>query len=388
MSVPFVKLIRLEHARLAAILGAQPTHARRDVLERAFPGALGAGCFGDAACWPLLAEAAPHLPLAPARMARLVPAFKRGSECSDACFEIWQCDASDLESARHGPLHYRYSESAGIVFGSVEVHEADAGLLHASGETPLERAAYAAYEAIFSVLDALDMRHPLRIWNIVPAINAQQFGSERYCQFNTGRPRAFKDGGRAIVGSVPAASALGAAARIAGDAAPAMPLAVSFLAARSACHAIENPRQVSAYRYPARYGPSAPTFARAAAWPGPNGFSAASMLFVSGTASIVGHETVHHDDVIAQLRETLANVDAVLDETERQGHGHSMLSDLTYKVYVRDPNDAHALAAIDEMLRSRCGVSLRALYLRAEVCRADLLIEVEASGGHPMEVLA
>ena len=388
MAVPFLKLVRLEGAPLAAMLELEPAHARREAFERAFPGALGAACFGDPACWPRFVDTAPHLPLAPAHMARLAPMSEPRRDGGDTCFEIWQCDAVDLETGRHGPLRYRFSVSAGIVFGSVELYEADAPLSRQNGETPLEWATYAAYESIFGVLDALDMRHPLRIWNVVPAINAHQFGSERYRQFNTGRQRAFKACGRPVIESVPAASALGSAAEIVGDAAPAMPLAVSFLASRAPSRAIENPRQISAYRYPAQYGPSAPTFARAAAWRGPAREDRAQALFVSGTASIVGHETAHHGNVIAQLRETLANIETVLDEAARHAQDTTTLADLTYKVYVRDPTDGEALAAIDEILRARCGASLRALYLHADVCRADLLLEIEASGGHLVEVHA
>jgi chorismate lyase / 3-hydroxybenzoate synthase len=398
MSVDFFKLTRLGYARLAALLQGMPSSARREAFDRAFPGTLGAACFGDAACWPHLADAAPDLPLAFGRMARLVPAsaFEPADERTDerdeephgeACFEIWQCAAADLASGREGPVRYRFSQSAGVVFGSALVLEAQVGIEQAPGATPLERAAYAAYEAMFRVLDRLDLRHPLRIWNVVPAMNAEQFGSERYRQFNSGRQRAFEACGRPVVGSVPAASALGAPARIVGDAAPAMPLVVSFLATRSASHAIENPRQVSAYRYPAAYGPSAPTFARAAAWHDARWPGAAPMLFVSGTASIVGHETVHRGDVTAQLRETLVNIDTVLGEAARKGHGHFALRDLIYRVYVRDPHDAAMLAAIDRTLHEQCGSPVRVLYLHADICRADLLLEVEASAGHGAQVL-
>lgn len=391
MSVALLKLIRLEHARLAAMLRERSGQAGGGhAFDELIPGALGAACFGDAAGWPLLADAAPDLPLAPGCMARLVPPCARAAERDDACFEIWQCDAADLVSGGDGPFRYRFSEAAGIVFGSVSVHEArdESEGPQTVGAPPLERAAYAAYEAIFRVLDRLGMRHPLRIWNVVPAINAEQFGSERYLQFNTGRQRAFQAFGRPVVDSVPAASALGAVVPIAGDAPPAIPLVVSFLATRSASSAVENPRQVSAYRYPTQYGPSAPTFARAAAWGGLRQPDVEPALFVSGTASIVGHETVHRGDVMAQLRETLANIDAVLREAARKGHGHLALSDLTYKVYVRDPHDVDRLAAIDEILRSQCGSPLRAWYLHAEICRADLLLEIEASAGHGVECLA
>ncbi|TAM51604.1 MAG: endoribonuclease L-PSP [Paraburkholderia sp.] len=321
-------------------------------------------------------------------MARLVRVSERSDQLDDASFEIWQCDATDLITRTHGSLRYRFSESAGIVFGSVSMQEAQAGNASATGATPLERVTYAAYESIFHVLDALGMRHPLRIWNVVPAINAEQFGSERYLQFNTGRQRAFQAFGRPVVDSVPAASALGAPVPIDGNAPSATPLVVSFLAMRTASEAIENPRQVSAYRYPAQYGPSAPTFARAAVWRDVRGPSQAPMLFVSGTASIVGHETVHCGDAPAQLRETLANFDAILGEAARKGHGEWALSDLTYKIYVRDPCDLDLLAAIDDTLRARCGSPLRALYLHADICRSDLLLEIEASAGHGVEVCA
>jgi enamine deaminase RidA (YjgF/YER057c/UK114 family) len=388
MSSPSFHEVRLEYARLAALLRDEPAHARREALERALPGMLGAACYGDASCWPLFADAAPDVPLAPGRMARLAPGSARAGERGDTCFEIWRCDAPDLVSGRRGPLHYRFSESAGIAFGSVSVLEDEAGTRDAEGATPLERAAYRAYEAIFSVLDMLRMRHPLRIWNVVPAINAEQLGSERYRQFNTGRRRAFQAFGRPVIDSVPAASALGAPVPIEGDAPSATPLVVSFLATRSASDAIENPRQVSAYHYPPAYGRSAPTFARAAAWPDPRRRGVEPVLFVSGTASIVGHETMHYGNVMAQLRETLANIEAVLAQAAREGHGHRTLADLTYKVYVRDASDPVRLAAIDALLRARCGSGLRALYLHADICRADLLLEIEASAGHGVEILA
>jgi hypothetical protein len=59
--------------------------------------------------------------------------------------------------------------------------------------------------------------------------------------------------------------------------------------------------------------------------------------------------SVPRGDVIAQLRETRVNIGAVLDEAARLGHGGATLSDLTDKAYVRDPNDAHVLAAFDEV---------------------------------------
>ncbi|MDR3097890.1 MAG: endoribonuclease L-PSP, partial [Paraburkholderia sp.] len=255
-------------------------------------------------------------------------------------------------------------------------------------QAPLERATEAAYRLLFDLLDALDMPHPLRIWNTVPAINVKQHGAERYRQCNAGRQRAFEACRRALTGSVPAACALGSVGPLPAQGVPGEPLTVYFLASRTSAEAIENPRQVSAFHYPAQYGARAPTFARAAAWSGAPGACAAPVLFISGTASIVGHRTIHHGDVLAQTRETLANLAAVLEQAARQGHGPFALADLTFKVYVRDGADAAMLAAIDAMLREVVGPHVCPLYLHAHVCRSDLLIEIEASAGHAVEGIA
>jgi enamine deaminase RidA (YjgF/YER057c/UK114 family) len=381
-----LRLVQIDHARLAALL--HDAQRRGDAFQRLFPGALGAVCIGAAgsaadALADLLTDAAPGVPLAPVQMTLLDAG---GHARASALCEIWQCDANDLRSARRGMVQYRYSETAGLVFGSIVVHEA-AGVISAdsAGGTPLERATHDAYRALFGVLDALGIPHPLRIWNTVPAINAHQFGIERYRQFNIGRQRAFDACRRALTGGVPAACALGSVVPVAGDMPPAAPLAIHFIASRTPADPVENPRQVSAYHYPAQYGPRAPTFARAAAWAGGD---AAPLLFVSGTASIVGHRTVHRGDVVAQTRETIANLAAVLEQAARQGHGPFALADLSYRVYVRDAGDAAALAAIERELRDAAGAGVRLLFVHADVCRDDLLVEIEASAGHPLEQLS
>ncbi|MBR8298327.1 endoribonuclease L-PSP [Burkholderia cenocepacia] len=384
-----LRLVQMSDARLVALL--HDARGRGDGLDRVFPGALGAVCIGAAgtpdasravAMARMLTDAAPGLPVAPVQMALLGAEVAPG----EAVCELWQCDAHDLRGERRGPLHYRYSEAAGLVFGSLVVHETDAAYdASRDGGTPLERATFDAYRALFDLLDTLGMPHPLRIWNTVPAINAVQFGVERYRQFNIGRQRAFDACRRALTGGVPAACALGSVEAVAGDASPAAPLAIHFLASRTPADSIENPRQVSAYHYPAQYGPRAPTFARAAAWADGE---ATPVLFVSGTASIVGHRTVHRGDVVAQTRETVANLAAVLEQAARQGHGPFSLADLGYRVYVRDAGDTAALAAIGRVLREAAGPHVRPLFVHADVCRDDLLVEIEASAGHAMEWLS
>jgi enamine deaminase RidA (YjgF/YER057c/UK114 family) len=167
------------------------------------------------------------------------------------------------------------------------------------------------------------------------------------------------------MGAVPAACALGSP--------PGSPLSIYFLAARRPPKTIENPRQTSAYHYPPKFGKHSPIFSRACLW----GDSGDSKLFVSGTASIVGHETIHAGDVIAQTRETMSNIGALLHEANRTaGAARYSWDGLMLKVYVRRPSDLPAIESALAGLPPPASI----VYLQADVCREDLLVEIEAVG--------
>jgi enamine deaminase RidA (YjgF/YER057c/UK114 family) len=193
---------------------------------------------------------------------------------------------------------------------------------------------------------------------------------ERYHQFNIGRQDAFLAHGRSVIENVPAACALGSATGA---------LTVAFLAVRAEVIGLENHRQVSAFSYPDQYGPRSPTFARA----GLVRLNGRDMLFISGTASIVGHQSLHVGDVVAQTRESMANIAAiVVAANQRSDEAGFDLADLNYKVYVRNLAD---MAAVKQEIEACAGAPVRAICLRADVCRSELLVEIEASGGHPLQ---
>jgi enamine deaminase RidA (YjgF/YER057c/UK114 family) len=150
-------------------------------------------------------------------------------------------------------------------------------------------------------------------------------------------------------------------------------MTVIVLAGRTPPIAIENPRQVSAYRYPSQYGPRAPTFSRAALYR--RGTHA--LLTVSGTASIVGHETLHVGDVAGQVDESLRNLEAVVDAANAAaGQPLFSVDGLKMKGYVR--NRAHA-----DIVRRQLQLRLPQTpvpLVQAEICRENLLFEVEAAG--------
>ncbi len=236
------------------------------------------------------------------------------------------------------------------------------------GQGGLRAAAQHAYRSIFAALDRSACGIPLRFWNYVPHINAPLDEMERYRHFNIGRQEAFLASGRAAFAGAPAACALGSFSD---------ELVVYFVAARAAPIAIENPRQVSAYHYPTAYGPRSPTFSRASLLPG-----RAPTLFISGTASIVGHRSRHEGDVVAQTRETFANLRAVIGAANQRCDGASFRLDrLTYTIYVRQRADLDAIrAGFEQEVGADSDAARNALYLSSDVCRAELLVEIEATG--------
>ena len=285
----------------------------------------------------------------------------------DLC-EVWRCGEPAASGERE---RVRFRHSGEMLFGCIAIPET--GSARASSEdngcSPLQEATAQAYRQIFATLAAENYPHLLRVWNYLPAINRDEHGSERYRQFNRARQLAMRACGRAPQGNVPAASALGSPLE--------SPLVVYFLAARTAPTFVENPRQVSAYHYPREYGSHSPAFSRATLLRQGAGL----MLFISGTASIVGHRSLHLGDTAAQTRETLANIEALLAEANRAVRGARFeLDTLACKVYVRRPAD---LPLVQAELEAALGGGARVVYLQADICRQDLLVEIEAAAMYP-----
>lgn len=276
--------------------------------------------------------------------------------------EVWAGAAAPTRHGRHGGWQWRADE-----------HWLWADL-RASGDD-LESLTRQAYAELFALLDAHGGLQLQRLWNYLRDINGEQQGLERYRRFNVGRQQAFLDAGRSAFAGAPAACALGLPAGAADE------LVISVLAGRTPCAAVENPRQVSAYDYPSDYGPRSPTFSRAARLELGGGRDA---LLVSGTASIVGHASVHEGDVQAQAREIVANLRALLQAASRPGGQRFELDRFACTVYLRRAGDLDAVRGVFEAAVGRDSPAARqAVYLHADICRSDLLVEIEA---HCLEV--
>ena len=282
----------------------------------------------------------------------------------EAMHESWRVDSPVAAGVSDGIV---WRKAGGLLYGVIELDES--GFEVAGDGSPLQAASKEAYRRLFRLLDSQRVPHLWRVWNYLAAINDETHGLERYRQFNIGRQDAFLECRRNATGNVPAACAIG----LAGG-----PLSIAFLAGETPAVPVENPRQISAYNYPADYGPCSPTFSRAAL----ASAGGQQLLFVSGTASIVGHQTVHAGDVAGQTKETMANIAAVLAEANRRSRSTAFaLGDLSYRIYVRHADDFPAVAATLQPLIGNA----EAVYVQADICRRDLLLEIEAVAAHPLE---
>ena len=233
-----------------------------------------------------------------------------------------------------------------------------------SAGVELEAISHRAYEQLLRIAEEFGFPSMLRAWNSISAINAHAGGHERYRLFCKGRAEAYADlWGPGFEARLPSCSAVGSHAG---------GLTVQMLASRRPGRSIENPRQVSAYRYPETYGPKSPSFARGLVAPPESG----GWVFVSGTASIVGHESVHVGDPVAQTEETMRNIEQVLDEAGCPGGGGALGPRLHgLRVYLRRRDD---LPVVRESLERWIGSPVPTAWLLADVCREELLVEIEA----------
>lgn len=225
----------------------------------------------------------------------------------------------------------------------------------------LSRLTGRAYKQLLAFLRDTGFPHPLRIWNYMSRINDEELGLERYQAFCRGRAAAFAEAAIPERG-FPAATAIGC---------EAPGLSIHMLAGRGAGVPIGNPRQISAYRYPLPYGPRPPSFARALCYSGPDG---TLELAISGTASIVGHVTMHPGDPRRQTRETIRNLRSLVEHARiaprRSDHGPPAL----LKVYLRDPE---RVREVDTLLRAWTRGRSEIMYLHGTICRRELEIEIE-----------
>lgn len=239
---------------------------------------------------------------------------------------------------------------SGFRLASVRVSEARSLTREA-----FQEATTCAYRQIRSELTACGAVHPVRLWNHIPGIH-EPMGDDldRYRVFNAGRYKALSDwfgGDQAFDTRVASASGVGHQGR---------DLVIHCLAADHPGQAVHNPRQTAPYRYSSKFGPLPPCFARATRIEA----GGQALLFVGGTASIVGEESVHLGNLVRQTQETLTNLAAL---APLPGYRD-------VRVYYPDPD---RLDDLRDLLDGAFPAADRIEWVRAALCRSELLVEIE-----------
>jgi chorismate lyase/3-hydroxybenzoate synthase len=272
---------------------------------------------------------------------------------SPALVEVWQCEGP-IKTGNWDRL--RFAQGEKLTMGHVALDLRETGTMRESSRI--------AYDILQTYLQQSPHQWPLKIWNYIPGINQGSGDEELYRQFCLGRADAvlIDPGDRP---PLPAATAIGSPP---GERA----LQVYFLAAALPGLDVENPRQVSAWRYPRQYGPRSPLFSRGTILR----LNGSQQFLISGTASVVGHQTHHENQVANQLSESLRNVQSLLEEGYRlTGDSHAKLDDQgLLKVYIRNRDD---LDLIRRTLEAEAPAEIPRIYLEGDICRENLLTEID-----------
>lgn len=271
-----------------------------------------------------------------------------------APLEVWR-STRPVVRGRDGAV--AWANDGTLQFGAIELGEIDGDI---------EAAAEQAYALLSRFVPDSATPHLLRVWNYLDGITEGEGDHERYRRFCVGRARGL---GQFDATHLPAATAIG---RVDG----VRRLQVYWLACNRPGTPVENPRQLSAYRYPRQYGPQSPSFARAMLPPD----TVATPLLLSGTAAIVGHQTLHADSTAAQLEEISTNFDALIASARRLVPALPAHFDAgsRLKVYVRD---AQELPQVTALLDALLPAQVPRIVLHATICRRDLRVEIDGVHG-------
>lgn len=240
-------------------------------------------------------------------------------------------------------------------------------------------AAVKAFTAMKAILDAegMSFNHIVRQWNYIGNILEINEELQNYQVFNEVRSEFYHEY-RTIHG-YPSATGIGM--KLGG-------VLIDFCAVMTneeiLVKPIDNPAQVNAYEYGQQVlkggtekGKSVkhpPQFERALLLSGKRN----STLFISGTASIVGQETIGVDNVEEQTLVTIENISKLTDQ-----HRLSFLTGnpdrieeslILLRVYVRYQKDFEKVKRIcQEKFQEAPSV-----FIESDICRDNLLVEIEA----------
>jgi len=273
---------------------------------------------------------------------------------SDAFAEVWMAEGN-IKREKVGNINIAYNDD----FLS--------GCTYFMGNDNLSVNTKKAYDEIFDCISNKKFKYIYRIWNYIPEINKDQADIERYKSFCYGRAISYKENYNEFY-KLPA-SATGIAKKNSNV------INTYFLASNNPnIHYLENPLQTPAYYYPKKYGVESPSFSRACTL----AVQGKNKVFVSGTASILGSETVFEGNLYKQFETTVNNISVLISKQNFKNHslenGYSLQDLSLLKVYYRHSKDRKI---VEDLCKKHFSRKTQICYLNVDICRENLLIEIE-----------
>jgi enamine deaminase RidA (YjgF/YER057c/UK114 family) len=236
-------------------------------------------------------------------------------------------------------------------------------------------AASLAFTQMKSLLSAEEMSFDniVRQWNYIGNILEVKNGNQNYQVFNEVRSENYHK--FRTIPRFPAATGVGMKQN---------GVLLDFFAVKPdgsmKIRAIDNPDQIRPYEYGRQVlkGVQPPQFERAVLIGGIN----TSTLFVSGTASIIGQDTIGIDDIERQTHVTIENISRLTDSVKKSFLSGNIVADYEsmklIRVYVKKQSD---FIRVKEIC-SRIYPGVPAIYIEADICRDNLLVEIEAESSN------
>lgn len=240
-------------------------------------------------------------------------------------------------------------------------------------------AATKAFDQMKAILDAegMSFNHIVRQWNFIGNILEIKNEFQNYQIFNEVRSEFYQK--YRTLHSYPAATGIGM--KLGG-------VLIDFCAVITndtiEVKPIENPNQINAYEYSHQVlkgisgdGRSVlhpPQFERALLLRN----KIQSTLFISGTASIIGQDTIGIDDVEKQTIVTIENINKLTDQKIIGQFSANSDADwgnfIFLRVYVKNQEDFSKV----KMLCAEQFPEIPAIFIESDICRENLLVEIEA----------
>ena len=273
-----------------------------------------------------------------------------------------------------------YKSHSGINYTVVE-HK-DYKAVHCAGlmgtvEDSIAQASERAFKSAIEILsqEGLSIDNIIRQWNYIENIaivEDVENAPQNYQDFNDVRARYYEQGKFEF--GYPAATGIG---QNTGG------VIIGFIALSKSDNIsispIMNPGQVDAHKYSklvlegSSLEKCTPKFERAKLVT----IGSRSYIYVSGTASILGEKTMHVGDVEKQTLTTIENIKRLFSKENQDKLGLKFdVSEIQFshlRVYVKKMEDIPAVEKI-------CDAELNcksSLFLESDVCREDLLVEIE-----------